>query len=70
MNERWKEEERRGGSANGGPWSLPCINSNSLFTTVFKNFQWALQIERSHTSSKEGTYIHRGHIDTMGIVSM
>ena len=31
-----------------GPWSLPCINSNSLFTTVFKNFQWALQRERSH----------------------
>ena len=43
------------GGANGGLWSLPCINSNSLFTTVFKNFQWALQIERSHTSSKEGT---------------
>ena len=32
-----------------GLWNLPCINSNNLFTTVFKNFQWALQIERSHT---------------------
>ena len=37
-----------------GLWNLPCINSNNLFTTVFKNFQWALQIERSHTDI-EGT---------------
>ena len=59
---RWKEEERRRkrkglvlvqGSADGR-WNLPCINSNNLFTTVFKNFQWALQIERSHTDI-EGT---------------
>lgn len=24
-------------------WDLPCMNSNSLFTTVFKNFQCALR---------------------------
>ena len=57
-----REGRRGGGGGRGqgvspgganGRWSLPCINSNSLFTTVFKNFQWALQREK-HTS-KEGT---------------
>lgn len=30
--------------------SLPCINSNSLLTTVFKNFQWALERRNSYDS--------------------